>query len=39
MSKEIYKMQVIIKPFTSKSRFDILSLLNMLLLANLVLIY
>jgi len=39
MSKEIYKMQVIIKPFTSNSRFDILSLLNMLLLANLVLIY
>jgi hypothetical protein len=39
MSKKIYKVQVITKPFTNKSRFNILSLLNMLLLADLVLIY
>jgi hypothetical protein len=39
MFKKIYKVQVTIKPFTNKSRFNILSLLNMLLSANLVLIY
>jgi hypothetical protein len=39
MSKKIYKVQVITKPFASKSRFDILSLLGILSLADLVLIY
>jgi hypothetical protein len=32
-------VQVIIKPFANKSRFNILSLLSILLLANLILIY
>jgi hypothetical protein len=39
MSKKIYKVQVITKPFTNKSRFNILSLLGILLSANLILIY